>query len=264
MIIYLHIGLPKTATTVIQDILRKRKIEKDNYIFLTKLDYVDKYLKRNSKKNPQMNIIVSNERYSKTTKNLQMVISYIKKWNSLHQIKILVNLREVSNYVQSTYLQYIKDGTFNGEFDDFVTVDSKGNLNTYNNLILNYMEILNPLKAINNVQLYLNWYEYVFVDEVRYFHKFFHFIFGDKITKDEISKFITKKNIGINPSTTNSWIGLEKKVRGAKRRGNDKHYHIVYKKNLFSEKDTKLIMNKNKKMYRKLGAPIKLFNKLNK
>lgn len=255
--IYLHIGTHKTGTTSLQQFFshneqslknqsflypsagRPKKfphghhnlvwgiINNNNYDpsagswkeLLTEIDFF----------NPK-NVIISSENFSWPDCITAEKIFEIKEYLSNHEVKIIIYLRNQSDYLKSHYCQAIKIGYYSGSFQDYLT---------YQRERLNYYQRLEPWKEAFGIEnIIVKIYDNI------------------AINNQLIRDFLETINFPLTEIRINSNITVNKSP-------NLKAIKIMRLLNIISQKYLKLSQKKCQKLYlKKLSNPNNIISKL--
>lgn len=253
----IHIGLHKTATTLIQLILNQNKeillnLYKINYIKWTiktqniSEELLEKKLKNNIKIG-YINLISfeglipfywfykSDDLFDS---GLQKIYSISNKNN--YETSIILTLREQVSYIESYYIQQLRQNK-KFKFNEFI----KNNIDIYN---LNYYDLINKIKKkFSNVKYIF--YELLFEKDIEdnekyYFEKFMSLFSNIDINCiDFVKENICERNIGIGKDKIKYFMETNdiKQIKMLRKKFQSNPTINYYKKLMSPELKTKLI-----------------------
>ncbi len=263
----IHIGLHKTATTLIQSILYNNK----SVLTLANINYINwdthtEYQQIDDKILPNKLNFISCENFFPVPWLYQEMDSFEKalktvkdKQDKLNlEIQFIVTLREQVSYIESIYLQKIKTGKTTKTFEEFIQDD----IQIYK---MNYLNYIGKIKEFfpQTIVKHL-WYETIFkkkdkINAEKYYIQKFLKLFCD-ISTDKLNLFHKKRywrNINISKEDITDFLQInKKKERCELRKKIQNKAQINYYKGIICSELKKELQDKYNYSNQKLGFPI--------
>lgn len=253
----IHIGLHKTATTLIQLILKQNKKNLSN---LYKINYIIWNIKTENETKEKIEIELKNKIkigyinlisyenffpyywFNKSENNfnncLEKIYTISNKNN--YDTSIILTLREQVSYIESYYIQLLRQNK-KFRFEEFI----KNNIDIYN---LNYYDLINIIKEkFSNVKYIF--YELLFEKDIEdnekyYFEKFMSLFSNIDINCiDFVKENICERNIGIGKDKIKYFMETNdiKQIKMLRKKFQSNPTINYYKKLMSPELKTKLI-----------------------